>query len=213
MNRRTKNIAATMALALLSCIGSAANAGVINFTQCLTNCAVLDETFRQDFTSVATLEFTDNSLGGVDFVLTNTFEDLDPTQDRAFFPELFFGLTASASGSTNLSDNVSAITYDPGAFSVSGSLFDLKVDLARNSSDRLLTGQTASWTLLGITTQDLATDAILLTQRIRTDNGFGSSRILGQQVSANSVPEPGALALLMFGALGMIRSRRKAVAQ
>ena len=213
MTRRIKNIAAVMAFALLSCIGSAANAGVINFIQCLTNCAVLDVQFRQEFTSVATLEFSNSGFGGVDFVLTNTFEDLDPAQERAFFPELFFGLNSAPSGSTNLSDNVSAITYDPGAFSVSGSVFDLKVDLESNVADRLLPGQSASWTLLGITTQDLATYAILLTQRIRTDNGFGASRILGQQVAANSVPEPGALALLMFGALGMIRSRRKAVNQ
>lgn len=214
ISRGFKSNLTAVSIALCASIAPAASAGVINFNMCTTNCDVLDVNFLQEFTSVASLTFQDNDMGGVNFVLTNTFDDFDATQDRAFLSRLFLDLDAAPAGSANESSNIDDILIGADSFSVDGSIFDVKIDFVRDGariSDRLVAGEFASWTLAGISEQNVVADGIVLAQRIRTDSGFGASRILGQVVSqqVQSVPEPGVLALLLMGGLGIYRGRRK----
>ena len=211
-----KTIAAVIALAAAFQTSQNAYAGVINFDVCLTNCQVLDVENGGSINSIASLTFDNNGSGGVDFILTNTIDDIGADQDRAFLTRLFLDTPILPTGFSNESISVDNILLGLDSFNIEQNLFDVRVDLARTGTgffDRVLAGDSASFTLDGVSAQDFSANSIVSVQRIRSDDGFGGARIFGSTVvdqQAQSVPEPGVLALLTFGLACIgIRTQRR----
>jgi len=183
-----------------------AHAGIINFNTCVARCDAVNASFGDDLGILASLEFTDNGAGGVDFVLTNTFSNGFAGGDETFIADLFLNFDLAPSGFSDLSSNISSIDIDVDNIFRAGLSFDSDVDLFDSRQRRLLDGQTASWTFLGITEADVVDTALVNFDSLPVIN-LGNPdagdrvRVTGTPVptTPQSVPEPAGFLLLGAG--------------
>ncbi len=188
---------------------ASANAVIINFDTCQSSCPNVGAMQGDTIETLATLEYTDNGAGGVDFVLTNTISNRYPGDSSSFISELFFGGNGAPSLS-NLSSNIDSISYSGGGFTNAGISFNWDVNLANSggpSSQRIVDGDTASWTANGVSVADFFLPAMVHFQALSTNGG--SVKIVGTNTPPQPVPAPAALGLLLLGMMGLrLRQQR-----
>jgi len=218
-----RNFKVSLLLVLTALFGvSNVHAGLIEFDTCLTQCDDLDASFLETVNSIATLEFADNGSGGVDFILTNSVANAEPGNNFAFLSQLHLDFLTAPTGSSNESSSIDFISIADNAITtpgLQGWLFDVEVNLANRfplQGERLLDGQSASFTLLGVSAADLEDNNVVLVQRLLTDDGpVGAARLSGSLIPEGNggpvqqAPEPGTLALFVLAGLGFVAGRRK----
>lgn len=208
--RRTLRNACVLVLALGSF--NLAHAGVINFNTCYARCSSVDALFGDDLGILASLEYTDNGQGGVLFVLTHSFSNSYTPGEDTYLSELFLNFATAPTGVTGATNNISSITIDEGNIVNAGLGFDADVDLKDSQRRRLLDGQTASWTFLGITESDVVGTALVHIQSLpdlnpQDPNALDRVKLTGTPTVVQQVPEPAGF--LLLGA-GLVLLRRRA---
>ncbi len=198
----------TLLAALLS-LGSGANAVLIDFNTCVSSCPNIGAMQGDPTETLATLEYNDNGLGGVDFELTNTIGNRYPGDTESFISELFFGgdgTPLSVSWSNNRIDGVS---YSSGGFVNAGITFNWDFNLANSGGpmgNRVLDGDNVAWTISGITEANVFLPAMVHFQSLSTN---GESVKISASTVPMPVPAPAARGLLAIGLVGLVGLRRR----
>ncbi len=181
-----------------------AQAGVINFNTCYARCSSVNALFGDDLGILASLEYTDNGDGSVLFVLTHSFSNSYTPAEDTFISELFLNFANAPTGFTGTSSNLSSITISPDGIVNAGLNFDVDVDLKNSRPRRLLDGQTASWTFLGITESDVVGTALVHIESLPALNPQDPTasdrvKLIGTPTVVQQVPEPAGWLLLVAG--------------
>lgn len=196
----TRKIALCLALAGAAAAfspGAAAATASFSFSECLAGC-------DGSIASAATLTLTDIA-GGVSFSLTSS------SPGGSFISGLYFNGTSGHVDNTG-SQTLGGFTYSTSASaesftSAAGYNWDFSFPTAK-SKDRLLAGETASWTITGngVDVTDFSADSKLMVH-LQGVTGIGSDtsvKLAGVFLDpVASVPEPGNGAMLAAG-LGLV---------